>query len=634
MLPMTTRAMALAALVACGGSERRAIRIERIAPAAAPGCGAPDDARTLLVTALGEFPASETTVRSVVVEDGEFSLEGFPAETSALEVEVLGFGGAVRAVGRSGAFDIDALEDGDAVRVFMAPLRGFCPTGPPGAARDRPLLARTAGGILVAGGADSAGSPVDPVELYDPATGQFSGLGSPLYGSDLEQGLTGATMTSMPDDRVVVAGGAGSAFQIYHPAAGFETARFLRQARAFHAAVALDADRLLLAGGCARLEADACAPGSALATSVILSLASGELEDGPPLAVLRIGGTAIAEADGRVLLVGGTDEGGALVTDAERIDPATTGAGEVIAGTGGSAAPLASGATFAAFAPHGVIPSDAGAVIPPGGGTARPVDVGAARSGVTLTELESGLVLVTGGEEPPVVFAPARGEVDPLSGAPPERHTALRLDDGSVLMVGGHDGDQALAEAWIYRPELLGPLTGAVSVTFATDASSAPLVPRDPARARVVEAHYEIESSGGGDVPGEWAVVAGPRFAEVRLEASISALGGGAAALLWFRGPADHAVIALEPGSAARLVQVAGGEATPLGSCSGEVVGDLSPPERHELTVESRGGELAVTLDGGTVLTCQVDPPASGLVGLAPLGDGALLRIDLVSASR
>ena len=59
------RAIALAALAAalgCGGTEERAIRLERIAPGAGPDCGAPADARTILIRALGDFPASEATV--------------------------------------------------------------------------------------------------------------------------------------------------------------------------------------------------------------------------------------------------------------------------------------------------------------------------------------------------------------------------------------------------------------------------------------------------------------------------------------------------------------------------------------------------------------------------------------------
>jgi hypothetical protein len=638
------RAIWLAAALGCGGTEERAIRLERVAPEADPDCGAPDDARTLLIRALGDFPASEGTVESIEVDAGagEFSLAGFPAETRALEVEVLGFGGALRAVGRSGEFDLEEVEEGGVIAVFMAPPRGYCSTGPPGVDRVRPLLARAGPGVLVAGGDDLDGGPVHEVEMYQPATGQFSGLGTPLYGSDLAEGLTGATMTALADGRVVVAGGAGSAYQVFDPDSGaFDTPRFLRQARAYHTALALDGDRLLLAGGCARLDGAGCAAGSELATSAILSVDSGELEDGPPLARIRIGGAALPDAGGRVLLVGGVDAAGAPVGDAERIDPDSGVAGELVVGAGGAAAVLASGAVLTAFAPEGAPASDAGRVI--AGGGASPVEVGPARSGAALVALEGGLVLAMGGAQPPGLYAPARGELDllPAQGGPREGHAAIRLADGSVLLVGGRDGVGEPAGAGVFRPDLLGALSGGLSVTFASDESSAPLVPRDPASAEVVAAagdrpaHYRIEASGGGDLPTEWAVVAGPVFAELRLEASISAAEGGVAALLWFAGPSDHALIALEPGQVARLVRVEGGQASDLGSCSGEPIaaGDLAGGS-HELTVDVHGGELEAVLDARTVLTCSVDPPANGLVGLAPLGRGAVLEIDLVSATR
>ena len=82
-------------------------------------------------------------------------------------------------------------------------------------------------------------------------------------------------------------------------------------------------------------------------------------------------------------------------------------------------------------------------------------------------------------------------------------------------------------------------------------------------------------------------------------------------------------------------MRVEAGEASDLGSCSGEPIetGDLAG-RSHELTVDVHGGELEAVLDNRTVLTCSVEPPASGLVGLAPLGDDAALEIDLVSATR
>ena len=628
------------------------MRIERVRPAADPDCGAPDDARGLLITALGEFPATEATARSLTLADGvDIAIDGFPVETTSLEVEVLGFGGAVRAVGRTQEFAIESLDDEAVITVFMAPQGGFCPTGPPIQVRDAPLVARAGGAVLIAGGSD--GAPVHEVELYDPATGLFSSLGQPLYGSDLGAGLAGASMTAMPDGHVVVAGGGATAFQVYEPGAGeFGAPQFLREARAHHAAVALDADHLLLAGGCAQLDGAGCIAGSGLSTSVVLEVSTGQLSDGPGLSRLRVGGSALREADGRVLLTGGTDGDGAPVGEAERVDPTGARPAELVASTGSAAALLAAGGALTGFAPRGAPPSQTAAVVPPGAILATQVTASLdPRAGPALVPLETGQVLVIGGgAAAAALYAPATGALEPLSSAPGsgERsgHAAIRLGDGSVLVIGGRDAEGApLGDAWIFRPALTGPWSGGLSATFATPESAAPMVPRDPARARAVPAegatpaHYRIEASGADGAPSEWAILAGPRFTSLALEASVAAEQGGVAILLWFRDEATTAVLALRPGQDAELFEIAAGEQRPLGSCAGQPIADadLAPPDGagHAIAVSASRGELTATLDGREVLRCDVDPPAAGLVGVAPLGgEGALLRLDLVSVSR
>jgi hypothetical protein len=171
-------------------------------------------------------------------------------------------------------------------------------------------------------------------------------------------------------------------------------------------------------------------------------------------------------------------------------------------------------------------------------------------------------------------------------------------------------------------------------------------VPRDPARARAVAAdgavpaHYRIEAGGeDADRPGEWAVMAGPRFTTLTLEASVAAEAGGVAALLWFRDEVTTAAVRLRPDQEADLVAIEAGETRPLGTCTGETIaaGDLAPPDgaAHALAIRASGGELFASLDGREVLRCQVEPPGSGLVGVGPLGgEGAVLRLDLLGASR
>jgi hypothetical protein len=139
--------------------------------------------------------------------------------------------------------------------------------------------------------------------------------------------------------------------------------------------------------------------------------------------------------------------------------------------------------------------------------------------------------------------------------------------------------------------------------------------------------------------------MAGPRFRTVSLEANLSVEGGGAAVLLWFRDPAHAAFVALVPGQPAALIALEAGAARPLGDCAGEAItdADLAPGEGagHALTVIASAaptadatGELVAALDGRPVLRCQVSPPGAGLVGVAPMGQDAVLRLDLISASR
>src|SRR5688500_7646790 len=180
-------------LVACGGTAERTLELVRVMPEADPACGAAGDGITMLVNARGDFAPNEDSVEPVTLSEMTISIDHFPATTRVLDLEVLGAGGLRRRVGRTAPFDVELLEDGDRLPVFMAPERGFCPTGAAaGIPRDRPLAARAGSGVLIAGGMDGdvPPAPVTVVELYDPATGAFTALDE-----EFEQSLIGASMT-------------------------------------------------------------------------------------------------------------------------------------------------------------------------------------------------------------------------------------------------------------------------------------------------------------------------------------------------------------------------------------------------------------------------------------------------------
>ena len=659
------RPLAVTALLLCAagcGSDSRTLELVRVQPGADPTCGAASDGRTLLVTALGDFPRSEATAAAPSLStDRTFFIDSFPAETRMLEVVVIGSGGAVRTVGRTAELDLASLDDGARVPVFMAPPRGFCPTGDgAGAPRVDPLVVAAGPGALVVGGTDGSGAPVTDALWYDPAAGTFSSLGDVFYTDD--HGLRGASTTLMPDGRIAIAGGGKPGYQLYDPdQQSASRPGLLDTPRAHHAAVALDDSRLLLAGGCGALDADgSCAAGSALLTTVILDVDTGAVEAGPPLARARIDGTALGEADGRVLLVGGADDTGAAAPDGERVDPDGSRPGEIVAGATGVARRLSDGGTLVALAPAGATAAATAAVVPAGGGTARSVAAAPApRAGATLTGLDDGRVLVMGGQggaagAEALLYSPQLGRFDAVDATldpgdgevTRDHHGAALLPDGSVLVVGGRSstGD-ALGDAWIFRPDLTGPYTADVTVTFDDpNGGDLVLVPRDPS-------HFQREPAGGGfpatavlqstgaggGLPSEWAVVAGPRFAGVSLTVRARADGGGMAAILGFVGPGDYTTVVLLPGQTVRLYRVSGGQALADDTCTGEIVSAaaLAPAgDLAEVAVESRGRSLSVTVDGATLLTCpEIDPPARGLVGIGAVGTGDL-RVSSVAAAR
>ena len=104
------------------------------------------------------------------------------------------------------------------------------------------------GKVLVAGGRNSSGI-LASAELYDPATGTWSGTGS------LATARAFHTATLLPNGKVLVAGGFNSSgylasAELYDPATGtWSGTGSLATARAFHTATLLPNGKVLVAGG-------------------------------------------------------------------------------------------------------------------------------------------------------------------------------------------------------------------------------------------------------------------------------------------------------------------------------------------------------------------------------------------------
>lgn len=275
------------------------------------------------------------------------------------------------------------------------------------------------------------------VEVWDPETATFSPAGT------LDDGRDGATTTRLPDGRVLVVGGEvinddhgylEADAQVCDPETeSFHAAGPLDQARWGHSATLLPDGRVLIVVG--------WRDGGPITAAEVWDSETLTFSPGGSLNDARgENTTAVLLPDGRVLVVGGGFIGG-LVGTAEVWDPET--------------------ATF----------SRAGALaeMTPAHPLAEP------RAEYTATLLQDGRVLFIGGGH---VLDPDRiGEFrdDPRAeiwdlasmsfgraGSLAEgrwEHTATRLPDGRVLVIGGWRGNAEPIDHWLASAELWDPTT-------------------------------------------------------------------------------------------------------------------------------------------------------------------------------
>jgi N-acetylneuraminic acid mutarotase len=286
------------------------------------------------------------------------------------------------------------------------------------------------GRVLVAGGhttARSGDSALASAELYDPVTGIWTATG------EMTHARTGHTATLLPDGRVLVAGGYApgrlASAELYDPATGTWTATgVMTEPYLGHTATLLSNGTVLVAGGDAP-----SGPGAiGWAHADLYNPVTETWVAAATMVTPRLSHTATLLPDGRVLVSGGREHGGAesaLFQDAELYDPAT-------------------------------------------GRWAATAAMVQARSGHTATLLPNGTVLVTGGDTPGgpgAIGSPHTAELyDPSTGTwmaaarmvtPRLGHTATLLSDGRVLASGGtaHGGPDS---ALLHEAELYDPVTG------------------------------------------------------------------------------------------------------------------------------------------------------------------------------
>jgi len=292
------------------------------------------------------------------------------------------------------------------------------------------------GKVVFAGGQDGTGVVQPTVEVYDPATAQFTFLGV------MSTARKSHTAVLLNNGTVLIAGGIDSngnflnTAEIFNPNGGPLTplTNTMSDSRASHAATLLDNGQVLISGGQdatsivntaeiydPALEQFICVGG----VSVSPPLCNASMSDS------RMGHTATLLGDGSVLMVGGKDNAGAYIISADRFTPA-------------------------------VATNAGGGVFKFGG------QMSDARFGHTATRLGDGTVLIAGGNDgfdvlpTAEIYNPATGQFaltgSSVSGAtimatPRENHTATLLSDGTVALVGGiNNSGNPLASAEIYDP--------------------------------------------------------------------------------------------------------------------------------------------------------------------------------------
>jgi Galactose oxidase, central domain len=309
-----------------------------------------------------------------------------------------------------------------------------------------------------------------------------------LPAGNLAAARAGAASVLLQDGRLLITGGNGASgalatTEILDPTNGFIAGPQMNFARANHVAVLLQDGRVLVAGG-------TDASGNASQTAELFDPVANSWSGAGPLMVGRSGATATLLASGQVLIAGGTAHGAALAS-LEIFDPNSntfTSAAGVLSSAreNHAAALLPDGRVLIAGGWDGTIlapvsPATTGLpkvlastdIFDPTAGTVSPGPALAApRMNFTATAALDGSIVAIGGTDGQndlasiAVLAPGAG-VFALSGAQlttaRQGHLAFLLPhNGNILVVGGTSSGAAISSAELYTP-----WTGATSVTGA-----------------------------------------------------------------------------------------------------------------------------------------------------------------------
>ncbi len=322
------------------------------------------------------------------------------------------------------------------------------------------------GRVLLAGGQGSSGALASAV-LYDPKTGALAATGSMAVARE------GHTATLLLDGRVLITGGSApfgedphlASAEIYDPTTGtFMATGSMNVARSSHTATLLKDGRVLITG-CVLLDTwdvSNCDSAELFDPTTGTFTLTGSMTDA------RLRPTATLLPDGRVLIVGGSWSQ-SIFASAELYDPETgkfSATGSMASRRAGHTATLLSDGRVLIAGGGNLSSYLASAEVydPETGKFSATGSMASMRDNHTATLLSDGRVLVAGGEETDTgpgcrgsaeLYDPATGRFKAAGSMSTSRtdHSAIRLQDGRVLMAGGQSCHASpLAPAELYDP--------------------------------------------------------------------------------------------------------------------------------------------------------------------------------------
>jgi subtilisin family serine protease len=327
------------------------------------------------------------------------------------------------------------------------------------------------GTALIAGGHRSDGLILASAERYDRDTRAWMATGS------LSSARAGHTATLLPNCQVLVTGGGpangGATAELYNPQTGVWTVTgSLTVGRHSHTASLLPSGLVLIAGGVGQIGGNP----HGLSDAELYDPQTGTFSPTTPLSVGRYAHVAVTLADGRVLVAGGTVDGGsagAAATSTEIYDPTSSQwfvAGPMMTGRWQdyTLTLLPNGDVLAAggMVDWTVATTDRAEIFDVVTGRWRSIaSMPTSRSGHSATSLNSGTILIAGGNDRPgglgsgttedtaILFDPATERwrtTDRAMVHPRQKHRAQALRNGDVLIAGGNRSLDAAAAAELY----------------------------------------------------------------------------------------------------------------------------------------------------------------------------------------